>query len=547
MAADNKDAPSFTLPEISDNTFGWGPVATPSQFDNVPFAPFNKNDRLGRISDWTQPQQRGGGVRGGTRGGRYQQQFGMGTGAFSYKHEDDESSFSLVDSRPKPKTRFGKRGAFRPNWVANNRGFNRGRGGPSWRGGGNQRGGNRGGAWTNNRWGYRDNKDPIIKDASVLITDDWHKLETLEFSSLEKVACVPPAEPENLMECGSLLPYSLVFDRVSPKNPIALKRFENRQHFTATSSDDPILRELANKDAGNVYATDTILGVLMAATRSGSSWDILIRKEGSTLWLDKRAGSKIDFLTVNENWNEVQQTDKDSVNFPLNLSREATLINHNFSQQVVGEPNAVEINYDHPNPFLSGLDKGMEPAAGAYRYRRFAMDGMNLVVRTSVSGYSARNDKQLLLAVRALNEFDSKLSGNVDWRQKLETQHGAVFATEMKNNSFKLARWSAESILAGVHEVRIGFVSRKTTKDNLKHEILLCKRYDPQALALQMNLRVTHMWGVVRKLVQLVQEQEEDGLYLLLKDPNKAQLHLYKVPDNTFDAENESADAFPSS
>jgi len=53
-----------------------------------------------------------------------------------------------------------------------------------------------------------------------------------------------------------------------------------------------------------------------------------------------------------------------------------------------------------------------------------------------------------------------------------------------------------------------------------------------------MNLRVTHMWGMVRKLVTLVLEQDEDGLYLLLKDPNKAQLHLYKVPDNTFDAEN---------
>jgi len=76
--------------------------------------------------------------------------------------------------------------------------------------------------------------------------------------------------------------------------------------------------------------------------------------------------------------------------------------------------------------------------------------------------------------------------------------------------------------LAGVHEVRIGFVSRKNTKDNLKHEILLCKRYEPQALATQMNLRVTHMWGMVRKMVTLVLEQDEDGLYILLKDPNKS-------------------------
>ena len=45
----------------------------------------------------------------------------------------------------------------------------------------------------------------------------------------------------------------------------------------------------------------------------------------------------------------------------------------------------------------------------------------------------------------ALNETDSKLSGGIDWRQKLESQRGAVLATELKNNSNKLAKWTVQA------------------------------------------------------------------------------------------------------
>ena len=43
-----------------------------------------------------------------------------------------------------------------------------------------------------------------------------------------------------------------------------------------------------------------------------------------------------------------------------------------------------------------------------------------------------------------LAEWDSKYSGGVNWRQKIDTQKGAVLATELKNNSCKLARWTAQ-------------------------------------------------------------------------------------------------------
>lgn len=44
----------------------------------------------------------------------------------------------------------------------------------------------------------------------------------------------------------------------------------------------------------------------------------------------------------------------------------------------------------------------------------------------------------------------------VDWRQKLDSQRGAVLATELKNNSYKLARWTCCALLAGSEYLKLG-------------------------------------------------------------------------------------------
>ncbi|KAJ3186812.1 Eukaryotic translation initiation factor 3 subunit D, partial [Irineochytrium annulatum] len=60
----------FKLPEIQDNPTGWGPSKIPFNLTQIPYAPFSKSDRLGKIADWTVPadmmQPRdGGGMAGG--------------------------------------------------------------------------------------------------------------------------------------------------------------------------------------------------------------------------------------------------------------------------------------------------------------------------------------------------------------------------------------------------------------------------------------------------------------------------------------------------
>ena len=107
-------------------------------------------------------------------------------------------------------------------------------------------------------------------------------------------------------------------------------------------------------------------------------------------------------------------------------------------------------------------------ASCGYRYRLYDLgvtedEDVRLCVRTEVDAYTPGQgnprEGQSLVTIRALNEFDPRApgaGGAPDWRTKLDTQRGAVVATEMKNNSCKLAKWAIQSILAGAELMKIG-------------------------------------------------------------------------------------------
>ena len=39
----------FSTPAIQDNPTGWGPNSIPAQFKDMPYQPFSKSDRLGKV------------------------------------------------------------------------------------------------------------------------------------------------------------------------------------------------------------------------------------------------------------------------------------------------------------------------------------------------------------------------------------------------------------------------------------------------------------------------------------------------------------------
>ncbi|KAI1098016.1 eukaryotic translation initiation factor 3 subunit 7-domain-containing protein [Jackrogersella minutella] len=541
---------------------GWGPpVVTDTTLDGVPYAPFSKGDKLGRMADWTADSKDGRDGRGGrqqyNRNYRDQQIYGAGSAAlFTAPVAEDENTFSVV-SRETTKTRYGRgavftrgrgqRGARQDTRGGRGQAQGRGRGGQQGYGGYDSRGG-RSNAPRGRRFGWKDYDKPARnRDASINIKPDWHLLEEIDFNRLAKLN-LDADEGEDMDSYGFLYYY----DRSYDKQPVkaAEKRLVplDRAAYNVTTSSDPVIQDLADKDEATIFATDSILSMLMCSTRSVYPWDLVIIKQGNKIFLDKRDNAALDMVTVNENAAdaplESSDGNKDGVNQPGALAEEATYINHNFANQVVLENENQRVEMTHDNPFYNASEETEPPASKAYKYRRFDLstsdeDPMYLIVRTELDAVQKNvisGDDQFV-TVKALNEFDNKAQGSggaLDWRTKLVSQRGAVVATEMKNNSVKLARWTVQAILSKADVMKLGFVSRANPKTNDKHIILGVIGWKPKDFANQMNLSLSNGWGIVRTIADMCLKRE-DGKFVLVKDPNKSILRLYEVPASSFE------------
>jgi hypothetical protein len=50
MLGEIEELPRFEAPGIQENANGWGPCDMPDQFKDMPYQPFSKGDRLGKVS-----------------------------------------------------------------------------------------------------------------------------------------------------------------------------------------------------------------------------------------------------------------------------------------------------------------------------------------------------------------------------------------------------------------------------------------------------------------------------------------------------------------
>ncbi|KAJ5528392.1 hypothetical protein N7513_012551 [Penicillium frequentans] len=556
----------------------WGPSSTADNMLNgVPYAPFSKGDKLGRMADWTaeSKDRERQGRQQYNRNFRDQQVYGAGsTSLFTVQAAEDESSFSVVDNtRTSTKRTFGRgggtvfRGRGQRGGVAGQRGG--GRGGFQRAGGGRGQGdrsydsrGNRGGRG-GRRFGWRDyDKPQRTREASVNVRPEWQMLEEVDFNRLSKLNLETP-EGEDLDSYGFLHYYDRSYDRPPVKNAERRLQALERAAYNVTTSQDPIIHELAEKDQATVFVTSDILSMLMCATRSVYSWDIVITHQGNKIFFDKRPGASMDLVSVNENAQdaplEISEASgkQEQINTPGALAMEATFINHNFALQTVTESEDAKISFAQPNPFYNEAEETDPLASKGYKYRRFDIslerdeEPLQLIVRTEVDAVmkspTGGPDQQLI--VKALNEFDSKAIGSggaLDWRSKLVSQRGAVIATEMKNNSCKLARWTTQAILAQADGMKLGFVSRANPRSAAGHIILGVVGYKPREFAAQMNLNLGNGWGIVRTIVDRIRgldaDEPADALkkYVLIKDPNRSVLRLYSVPATTFEEDEEA-------
>lgn len=317
--------------------------------------------------------------------------------------------------------------------------------------------------------------------------------------------------------------YDKTYDRISTKSERPLQLVD-RLKYNPTTSDDPVIASLAQSNVATVYTTDAILSVLMTAPRSAYPWDIVITRTPNALYLDKRDGGPFDSITVNENAAD-PPAPGEGINGLTSLSLEATYVNQNFGFQSVME-SAPPLEMEHPNPFYGGEEEGEPLASCAYRYRVYDLgvtedEDVRVCVRTEVDAFLPQTKG--LVTIRALNEFDPRApgaGGAPDWRTKLDSQRGAVVATEMKNNSCKLAKWTVQAMLAGAEALKIGYVSRANPRDNTRHVVLSTASMRPAEFAGQLNVSVSNGWGIVRSVIDVCMKMKE-GKYVLVKDPNK--------------------------
>ncbi|KAM7262918.1 hypothetical protein ACFE04_000601 [Oxalis oulophora] len=424
----------FNVGYVPYNPDGWGPPDTAETPDpagavnnglpkNVPFAPFSRSEKLGRVADWTRTGNNQSYNQNMKKSNANQADsvfdFTAGDDSFAFAGgADDDGAFRLVDGKPPPRPKFGPKWRFNQHnrtqlpqrrdeeVEAKKREVEKERA-------------RRDRHYNMNRSNVNQpRREAAVFKSSVDIQPEWNMLDQILFSTFSKLSFTVP-EPEDLLFCGGLEFYDRVYDRTTPKNEKRLERFKNRNFFKVTTTDDPVIRRLANEDKATVFATDAILSALMCAPRSVYSWDIVIQRVGNKLFFDKRDGSQLDLLSVHETSQEPLPEAKDDINSAYSLSVEAAYINQNFSQQVLVR-DGNKVSFDESNPFAN---EGEEVASVAYKYRRWKLDNdMYLVARCEVQGVMEVNKQRQYLTLNALNEFDPKYSG-VDWRQKLETQH----------------------------------------------------------------------------------------------------------------------------
>ncbi|KAG7249344.1 hypothetical protein CRUP_017025 [Coryphaenoides rupestris] len=273
----------FHAPVIQDNPSGWGPCAVPDKFKDMPYQPFSKGDRLGKVADWT-----GATYQDKRYTNKYSSQFGGGS-HYAYFHEEDETSFQLVDTAKTQKT------AYQRNRMRNMTQFNMQTLPKSAKQ--KERDRMRLQKKFQKQFGVRqkwDQKSQLKpRDSSVEVRSDWEVKEEMDFPRLMKMRYMEVADPTDIECCGALECYDKAFDRITTRNEKQLRSIKRIFH-TVTTTDDPVIRKLA-KTQGNVFATDAILATLMCCTRSVNSWDIIVQRVGNKLFFDKRDNS--DFGT----------------------------------------------------------------------------------------------------------------------------------------------------------------------------------------------------------------------------------------------------------
>ncbi|KAF6004099.1 Eukaryotic translation initiation factor 3 subunit D [Cyanidiococcus yangmingshanensis] len=328
-------------------------------------------------------------------------------------------------------------------------------------------------------------------------TAQWTLLAEIPFQRLAKLELAQDiGEAETLREAGAVGYYDKSCDRISCKQAKALTSFEHRKRFYPIISEDPLMQPYRvdpevtaspakERDAKRrILTTGTVLALLMAAPKSAYPWDLVVERKGNLLIIDKRRDSQVETLTMFETIADGGQRSSlafagANLLFALQQAQsnamEAARVNHNFSQAVL-RADLEPYRFAVENPFA---ERGEELASQGYRYRRWHLSEQTELVARCEGGCRPGDrcfglwecSSPALIMLRALNEVpdaSGRGAGSTgavsaagttaggDWRTRLDAQRGSVLATELRNHTAKLVRWTVLALVDWGRPTQVG-------------------------------------------------------------------------------------------
>ncbi|TID30452.1 hypothetical protein CANINC_000963 [Pichia inconspicua] len=503
----------------------WGPTSkTPASltFNGVPYAPFIKSDKLGKIADWQSVKEEESSIVNNQQKKRDQYHAYGASAAKMFGAEAEDKGFSVVETSfvssynkqavlkssrkqtqtsnqtavKKPTATVTKKAvAPKPaKWGSNNK-------------------------WGNSRWNTEELKP---QKSSIAIDEKWTTVSEIEFNRLTKLNLESP-QPELLSSAGKIHQYVKKYEQPTtvPLEPTVAITVHQ------TSSKDPNFKSMAQNGKGKVFITDEILSQLMCAPKSSVSWDVIISKKDGNIFFDKRNDTFDLPLNENSPGQELKETD---INHDSLVKLEAQQVIDDYISGCLG-PNAKEFPGKNPIPDMSAIQKG-------YKYSKYQLlNGDNdessteVIVRSTVDAYTFTVSSTV--AIRALFQFESN-----DWKSKLQGgSQGNVISDEIKKNNNKISQWTTQAVLAGSKSIKIGFICRDNLKLTNKHSVVGTMTFGTDMLCQQLNVSLNNGWGIVKSLIDIIEHVggDQDYRFVIVKSPNVMKIVIYRVPIEAFE------------
>jgi translation initiation factor 3 subunit D len=112
-----------------------------------------------------------------------------------------------------------------------------------------------------------------------------------------------PGDCGTEITAGKLFAFDREWERVRMAKAKKLPQFKGLVPNEITTR-DPIIQRLAQEEKAQIFATDLAAAALMTSSKAGYSWDLIIKKWGDIVFIDKRdEENMLDCQTVSETAN----------------------------------------------------------------------------------------------------------------------------------------------------------------------------------------------------------------------------------------------------